>query len=235
MKLSAPVQRLKRKAKLLSREKRIPHHAALDLVAAQEGAGSWSLLAARSPSPAQDVYARLRPGELLLVAARPGHGKTLFSLELAVQAMRAGHGSTFFTLEYAQKDILDRFRALGLEPARFNELFSFENSDDICAAYVISRLRDARSGDLAVIDYLQLLDQKRDHPPLSVQVGELRRFARERRVTLVFISQIDRSYDPSRKALPDIGDVRLPNPLDLHLFDKACFLHAGEISFGAVE
>lgn len=66
-----------------------------------------------------------------------------------------------------------------------------------------------------------------------VQIRALRSFARERGLVLVFISQIDRSYDSASKPFPDIGDIRLPNPLDLSLFDKACFLNKGEIQFQA--
>ncbi len=50
---------------------------------------------------------------------------------------------------------------------------------------------------------------------------------------MVFIAQIDRSFEVARKPLPDIGDIRLPNPLDLQLFDKACFLNNGKMVFGA--
>jgi replicative DNA helicase len=87
---------------------------------------------------------------------------------------------------------------------------------------------------LAVIDYLQLLDQKRENPELMAQVRALKSFARQRGLILVFISQIDRSYDPSDKRCPDISDIRLPNPLDLSLFDKTCFLHDGEVRFQSV-
>ena len=66
-----------------------------------------------------------------------------------------------------------------------------------------------------VVDYLQLLDQKRGDPELMVQVRALQSFARDRGLIIVFISQIDRSYDPSMKSCPISGDVRLPNPLDL--------------------
>ena len=66
------------------------------------------------------------------------------------------------------------------------------------------------------------------------QVRRLKAFARGRGLILVFISQIDRSYDPAQKPCPDLDDVRLPNPLDLSLFDKACFLNNGEVRFQAV-
>ena len=47
MKLSAPIYRLKRKAKLISQHKNIQLHQALDGVAVEEGFSAWSLLAAR--------------------------------------------------------------------------------------------------------------------------------------------------------------------------------------------
>ncbi|MBZ9997600.1 DNA helicase [Mesorhizobium sp. BH1-1-4] len=235
MRLSAPVYLLKRQARLLARETKIPLHQALDSVAAQEGFASWSLLAAKAAEagPAGGLFARLAPGDLVLVGARPGHGKTLMSLELAVEAMKSGHRSVFFTLEYTHADIIDRFRAIGVEPARFDRLFEFDNSDAINADYIVGRLASAPRGTLAVIDYLQLLDQKRANPDLAQQVRTLKAFARENGVILVFISQIDRSYDPAVKPVPDIGDIRLPNPLDLSLFNKACFLNKGEIRFHA--
>ncbi|OBQ84451.1 MULTISPECIES: DNA helicase [unclassified Mesorhizobium] len=233
MRLSAPVYHLKRQARLLSRKENVPLHEALDRMAFKEGFGSWSLLAAKAAeaAPAGRLLAQLIPGDMVLVAARPGQGKTLMSLELAVAAMKQGSRAVFFTLEYMHADILDRFRDIGVDPAVFDHLFEFDNSDAISAAYIIEALGSAPRGTLAVIDYLQLLDQKREDPELMVQIRALRSFARERGLVLVFISQVDRSYDASRKPFPDLDDVRLPNPLDLSLFDKMCFLNKGEIRF----
>ncbi|MER9937518.1 DNA helicase [Mesorhizobium sp. M0088] len=235
MKLSAPIYHLKRQARLLSREGKIALHEALDRVAAQEGFTSWSLLAAKAAeaAPAGRLFAQLAPGDLVLVGARPGHGKTLMSLELAVEAMKSGHRGVFFTLEYTQRDVLDRFSAIGADPVQFNDRFVFDNSNAISADYIVKALGSAPRGTLVVIDYLQLLDQKRENPELMAQVRTLKAFARDRGLILVFISQIDRSYDPAKKPCPDIGDVRLPNPLDLSLFNKTCFLNKGEIRFHA--
>ncbi|MCX8999177.1 DNA helicase [Rhizobiaceae bacterium BDR2-2] len=233
MELSASIHRLKRKARLLAREQAIPLHEALDRIALQEGYRSWSLLAARHAAiaPATRFSRRLREGDLVLLGARPRQGKTLMALELAVEAMKSGRRSIFFTLEYTEKDILARFRAIGVEPAHFGDLFAFDCSDAISADYMMATLETAPAGTLVVVDYLQLLDQRRDTPPLALQVGRLKLFARQRGLVMVFISQIDRLYDLSTKPHPGIQDVRLPNPLDLTLFDKACFLHEGEIRF----
>ena len=235
MKLSAPLYHLKRKAKLLSRAEKIPLHEALDRIAEREGFSGWSLLAAKmtATAPAGKLFARLAPGDLVLVGARPGHGKTLLSLELAVEAMKSGSRGVFFTLEYTEKEMLERFRAIGVERDNFAGLFEFDSSDDISADYIIKRLAAAPRATVVVVDYLQLLDQKRENPELMVQVRALRSFARDRGLIFVFISQIDRAYDPLKKPCPGLEDVRLPNPLDLSLFTKTCFLNNGEVQFRA--
>ncbi|MGO8075717.1 DNA helicase [Rhizobium leguminosarum] len=237
MKMSAPIYHLKRKARKLSRAEDIPLHQALDRIALEEGYGGWSLLAAKAAAgaPAGKLFQQLLPGDLLLVGARPGHGKTLMGLELAVEAMKSGRPGVFFSLEYTEDDIVDRFRAIGVDRAQFERLFEFDGSDAISSAYIAERLASAPRGTLVVIDYLQLLDQKRENPELSVQVRTLKAFARERGLIVVFISQIDRSYERSQKPLPDIADIRLPNPLDLKLFDKTCFLNNGQVAFQAAQ
>lgn len=235
MRLSAPIYHLKRKAKRLSRGEGIPLHDALDRIAVAEGFSAWSLLAAKAAAvtPAGKLFPQFRPGDLVLVGARPGHGKTLMSLELAVEAMRSGSHAAFFSLEYTEKDVLDRLRAVGADLAQFDKLFEVDCSDAISADYVVKQMAAASPGTVVVIDYLQLLDQRRENPDLTVQVRALKSFARDKGLIVVFISQIDRSYDPSVKPCPDLSDVRLPNPLDLKLFDKTCFINNAEVQFHA--
>lgn len=235
MRLSVPIYHLKRRAKRLSREAGIPLHAALDRIAAGEGFSAWSMLAAKAAAltPANRLFPQFRPGDLVLIGARPGQGKTLMSLELAVEAMRSGHRAAFFSLEYTEKDVLDRLRAIGEDPAQFPGTFEIDCSDAISADYVVKQMAAAPRGTVVVIDYLQLLDQRRENPDLSVQVRALKSFARDKGLIVAFISQIDRSYDPAVKPCPDLDDVRLPNPLDLKLFDKTCFLNNSEVQFRA--
>lgn len=231
--LSAPIHQLKRKARLLSRAERIPLHAALDRIAAEEGYRGWSLLVARQPGMAsvRAFWPLLEPGDLVLLAGRPGQGKTLASLALLAEAMRVGRRGVFLTLEYTPADVLSRLRAINVEPAEFAGLFDCDCSDAISADYIVARLADAPHGTVAVIDYLQLLDQRRDTPELALQVRTLKAFARERGLILVFLSQIDRSYEGAGRPFPEIADVRLPNPVDLALFDKTCFVNKGEARF----
>lgn len=235
MRLSAPLYHLKRKARRLSRDLGIALHDALDRIAATEGFPAWSMLAAKAAAvtPASKLFPQFRPGDLVLVGARPGQGKTLMSLKLAVEAMKCGQRAAFFSLEYTVRDVLDRLRAIGVDPAQFGQLFEVDCSDAISADYVVKQMAASPRGTLVVIDYLQLLDQRRENPDLAVQVRALKSFARDKGLIVVFISQIDRSYDPTVKPCPDLDDIRLPNPLDLKLFDKTCFINNAEVRFRA--
>lgn len=227
MRLSAPIHHLKRQARMLARRENIPLHQALDRLAAQEGFGRWSLLAAKAPAgtDAARLYAGLEPGELVLLGARPGQGKTLMSLRLAVAAIRAGNRAAFFTLEYTRRDVLDRLAIIGVDFAEIEGRLSIDDSDGISADHIAGRLADAAPGTLVVVDYLQILDQRRDKPDLTAQIRSLSTFAAARGATIVFTTQIDRSYNPRDKPCPDLADVRLPNPLDLTLFQKTLFLN----------
>lgn len=222
MKMSAPIFRLKRQAKAAARERGIPLHAALDRIALAEGFRNWSHLSAMQgeADPATALFAELMPGEMVLLAARPGQGKTLLGLALAVEAAKAGRAAWFFSLEDSEAVVRER---LG-EPVAG---LTIDTSDAISADHVIARMA---GGGFAVIDYLQILDQRRSVPELGEQVAALRAFARTSGATIVLLSQIDRSFDG---AMPGPGDVRLPNPVDLALFDRHCFLHDGRLACGA--
>jgi replicative DNA helicase len=148
--------------------------------------------------------------------------------------MKAGQRSVFFSLECTRDDVATYFAAVGQDPLRYADRFDFDDSDDICATYIIGQLQSATAGTVVVIDYLQLLDQRRETPDLIEQVRQLKAFAKDRGLIIVFVSQIRRDYDPKDRPIPSLSDVRLPNPLDLTLFDKACFLHDGGLDFATI-
>ncbi len=231
MRLSSPIHTLKRQAKVLARDNDIRLYEALNQIATQEGFRDWSHLASSSSraTPANETMSQLDPGDTVLIGARPGHGKTLLGLELAVLAGKNNRTGYVFSLDYNERDIWDRFEKLGVDPKEQARRIVIDTSDDICAAHIIERLGNTRGRALVVVDYLQLLDQKRSNPPLEDQVRALKTYAAERGAILVMISQIDRAFELSSSDMPRIEDIRLPNPVDLSLFDKRCFLHNGQI------
>lgn len=233
MQLSAPIFKLRRAAKAMARTGSMPLHAALDHVAVSEGFSGWSHLikAMRDASPAQTALAQLDPGDMLLLAARPGHGKTLLALDMALAVAQSGGHAMVFTLDFTEQDVDHALRQQTNHVGPWPAGLAVDASDEICADYIIAQTLNMPPS-LIVIDYLQLLDQKRAHPPLADQVTALKAHVRATGSILVAISQIDRRFDPALARMPGPTDIRLPNPLDIGLFDKTCFLHDGRIRMG---
>jgi replicative DNA helicase len=177
---------------------------------------------------------KLSPGDRVLVAARPGQGKTLLCLEVAVEAMKRGHRSVLFSLDSSRAHVERYFAAIGEKIEGYADCFEFDDSEDISADYIVRRLHAGAPGTVVIVDYLQLLDQRRDNLPLQQQMALLKTFAIRRGLVMLFLSQVDRRFDASKSQLPALADVRQPNPLDLSLFNKTCFLHKGLVEFAAV-
>jgi predicted ATP-dependent serine protease len=236
MKLSAPIYRLKRRAKLLARDEKIALHDAQDRVARAEGFAAWSLLSAQFAlnAPARTILSGLADGDLFLLGARPGHGKILFGLELLLDAIRQNRQAAFFTLDYSKEEAEAHLRSLERYAPDVRDKLDVVISDDISADYIIRHLSGSARGTIALIDYLQILDQQRSKPALANQIRTLRDFAVRAGIVLGFVAQIDRSFDPQSKAMPDMRDIRLPNPFDPALFSKACFLHDGAVQLQRV-
>lgn len=231
MTLSTPLFYLKRKARLISRRQGIPLATALNEVAREQGFSSWSLLAERrrvEMSNGMD-YPPLHAGEMVLVAARPGQGKTLLALQILIDAMRKGQQGLFFTLAYTEREVLERMHRLDATPANFDGLFQLHDSDRIDADYINTSMNGMPRGTVAVIDYLQMLNERRETPDLEDQVRQLRASAKSNGFVMIFISQVDRRFDAEQDGLPGHAHIRLPNPLDLSLFDRFIFLNGGVI------
>lgn len=193
-----------------------------------EGYSTWSLLVARTAPLERDLFDGLEPGDLVLVGARPGHGKTLCAVELLASSLRRCGQGWFFALQNDAFDIGGTFDRLGERRGAFGDACVFEHSDEICAQHIIERVGGSVSKRaVVVIDYLQLLDQRRKSPRLQQQVSDLATFAQRTGCIVVLISQIRSGFDSKARRLPAIGDIRLLDDLDTSIFSKLVFLHEG--------
>ena len=231
MKLSAPIYQLKQQAKRLKRETAVPLTTAQNQLAQREGYRSWShlMVKAGNRNATASILQQLKKGDLVLLGARPGQGKTLLALDLLTTTAQDGRQAFFFTLDYHVGDIALRMKDIGADPTQMGNLFSADTSDDICADYIVAKLGEASAGTVVVIDYLQILDQRRDNPSLDQQLSVLKAFAQSKGITIVILSQIDRSFELTSAKLPGLANVRLPNKADLSLFTKTCFTHDGQV------
>lgn len=240
VKLSAPLFALRAQAKKIKKEQSVSLAEALNLVARREGFASWSLLQSKAkdlrPRREEDILDYLNPGDLVLVASRPGLGKTTFTLRLLLRAFHRGRRCFFFTLESSRRELARKIAALDETVGETNPNLRFDFSDEISAEDIARKTSTGNlEGAVLAVDYLQLLDQRRDKPALQLQIEALKAFAGKHGCILIFISQVDRSFEGSGRAHPGLEDVRLPNPLDLKLFNKAIFLHGGKKIFVAPE
>ena len=231
MKLSSPIYVLKSQAKSLKKSQNITMSQALDEMAKKEGFNSWSLLMSKSeelfPTKYSDLLSFFNEGDLVLIGARPGKGKTSFTMGLFVHAIEQKRPKGFcFTLAETHKDLAGRIATYNELIGQNDELFGLNYSNDICADYIISVTKDQVSpGSIIVVDYLQLLDEKRINPPLQSQIEQLKAFAKETGCIIIFLSQIDRELEYKQDQRPTIDNIRLPNPLDINLLNKIIFLY----------
>ena len=149
------------------------------------------------------MTAGFQPSDLLIVAGRPGMGKTAFALNIAVNAAFQGVGVAIFSLEMAMEQLVlrmlcsearvdhARLRTGYLKPEEFPQLVKAAGRlgdapvyiDDTPAVTVLEvraktrrLLRDrSRKIGLVVVDYLQLMRGHHDSPNREQEISEISR------------------------------------------------------------
>ena len=76
---------------------------------AQQAQNQQGIQGVQTGFPAMDrMFLGLRPGQMIVIGARPGVGKTSFALNLAVEAAKNGAAVAFFSLEMSCEEIAQR-------------------------------------------------------------------------------------------------------------------------------
>ncbi|MEZ0225233.1 MAG: DNA helicase [Alphaproteobacteria bacterium] len=234
MKLSAPIHALKKQAKDLKKTRAIQLAEALDLIARREGYNSWSLLQSKTGDILPDTYSHilsyLKPADLVLIGGRPAMGKTSFAIGMVAQALADIPAKHFiFSLDLIRRDVVKRIRDYDATVSESDERLTIDCSDEICARYIIKQTKEeVSSGSVIVVDYLQLLDQRRSNAPVQEQVQELKDFAKDKGCTVIFLSQIMREIELKADRRPTIEDIKIVNPMDLQNFNKIILLYKEE-------
>lgn len=144
-----------------------------------------------------------------------------------------GDEAWFFTLEFTEAHTRQLLQSSGYAAASRDRFLKIDTSEDLSADYLVQRLRrDGPKGRwIAVVDYLQLLDQQRWKPGLQQQLQTLKQFAVNEGGRIVLLSQVDRYFDERETAMPAADDMRLPNPVKKEAFDHFCAIHDGVVQF----
>lgn len=113
---------------------------------------------------------RFRPGELIIMAGRPGQGKTIFALNVATHNAEQGRRGLFFSLEMSEEILVARQLA-GLSGVSVREM------DDVLSDTKWHKLQTAKSEFLAKNLPLDI-----DDTP-AVKLSDMRRKARKMKRT----------------------------------------------------
>ena len=180
----------------------------------------------------------LNKSDLILVAARPGMGKTAFALNIALNAAKASKKDVVvFQLEMSKDQLAGRFLASEaliesqklktgnlseddwIKIARATNVLAktriyVDDNPAITVAEIKAKCR--RLGDglgLIVIDYLQLMQSGgRRNDNRTQEVAEISRalkiMAKELNVPVVFLSQLSRAAEQRADKKPMLSDLR---------------------------
>lgn len=215
-----------------------------------------------TPWPALNtLLGGISPGQLVVLAARPGIGKTAAACQIADRAASGGAGVLFITLEMSAEEIVRRmasmragidlhqWRAGRLEVAEQRALYAAVN--EICelpirlcdratvtAAAIAAAVRRERargSVELVVIDYLQLLRGVERYASRVEEITHITRslklVARELEVGVLLLSQLNRAPEVERRR-PTLSDLRDSGSIEQDA-DVVVFLHEDRESSSA--
>lgn len=179
------------------------------------------------PESLDRILDYVNPGDLVVLGSRPQNGKTRVAAGLIAAAKLRGNAQRhFFTLVEREETIRERIEIYLDEIDISLSAVNINCSDNICAETIMNKLKGSNlQGALIVIDYLQVLDERRINPTLQNQLESLSLFAIETGCIILFIAQLSRSVVDKPKVAPTENDIRLPNPLDLRLVNKLMFLY----------
>ena len=194
-------------------------------------------------------------GELILVGARPGMGKTSFALNIASNvAKQSGKAVCIFSLEMSSEELVSRMlsgegmidsyniRSGKLSPDDWQKLahasaslaecdILIDDTTGITVTGMRAKLRRVKNLGLVVIDYLQLMQSDRKIDNRVNEVAEISRnmkiLAKELRVPVICCAQLSRGPESRTDKRPMLSDLRDSGAIEQDA-DVVMFLYRDE-------
>ena len=195
-------------------------------------------------------------GDMVLVGARPGVGKTSFTMNIATRAARStGKAVCVFSLEMSAEQLVMRMISTEAKVDNYNlrapaalqvndwkAIASASSSlaecnifiDDTPGMSVTSmktKLRRVKNLGLVVIDYLQLMQSETRSDNRAQEVGEISRgiklMAKEFGCPILTCAQLNRAVEGRKDGVPMLSDLRDSGSIEQDA-DSVMFLHRKE-------
>ena len=174
----------------------------------------------------------LRANQLIIVAGRPGSGKSILGGQIAETFARRGDPALIVSLEMDRGELAERYVAsIDRAAVRRLPLWLVDSAFDISKICGLIRLAKRKhSIQLAVLDYLQLAEAGTKRTPREQQVAEvsraMKRLAAELKIPIIAACQLNRGAEKENR-LPKISDLRESGSIEQDA-DIVLILHKGE-------
>lgn len=186
-----------------------------------------------------EMTSGLQDGQLVVVAGRPGTGKTSFALSLVRNiALKEKASVGIFSLEMTKEQLLERLlcgegrvnlhqlRGGFVPSSKWRDIATVAGKlqestiviDDLPGNTILDvkakarRMKAEHDIDLLVIDYLQLIEGRSDMNTREQEIAHISRsmkgIARELRIPVIALSQLNRSVERRDSKKPRLSDLR---------------------------
>ena len=200
------------------------------------------------------MTAGLQPTDLIILAARPSMGKTAFALNVAMRAALSGGATVaIFSLEMSKESLMDRMlcawgrvelsrvRRGFLEDDDWAKLSASADAlsqakifiDDTAGLTPLAlrarcrRLKAEHGLDLVMVDYLQLMHSSRNDSR-ELEISDISRnlqaLAKELKVPVIALSQLNRKVEERTDKRPVLSDLRESGAIEQDA-DLIMFIH----------
>ena len=185
-------------------------------------------------SKLDEITGGLEGGDVIVIGARPGVGKSAFTSQIILEMAKAGKRIGFYNLEMSEKQVYERLLSnqsgirlnrirraiqfLGDEKERFERANKTLGKMDILISSGTKSVSEIRNEcrhqelDCIIIDYLQLVRADTRYQSRASEVGAISKaikaLAMELNVPIIALSQLNRTSEMRETKEPTMGELR---------------------------
>lgn len=185
-------------------------------------------------SKLDEITGGLEGGDVIVIGARPGVGKSAFTSQIILEMAKAGKRIGFYNLEMSEKQVYERLLSnqsgirlnrirraiqfLGDEKERFESANQMLGKMDILISSGTKSVSEIRNEcrhqelDCIIIDYLQLVRADTRYQSRASEVGAISKaikaLAMELNVPIIALSQLNRTSEMRETKEPTMGELR---------------------------